>query len=92
MSCPRDRPTPTFGWGPRFRGRPGHVIVIFVQAAASQAVARTCLSLLKQRTTKLRALYSAESKAGGCPPAHPRRFRLASWSDRSGMTAANDQD
>jgi pimeloyl-ACP methyl ester carboxylesterase len=51
------------------------------------ATARCWRSLQKARSTTLRCLYAAGSKAGGRPPALPRRCRLRAWSAGSGMVA-----
>jgi hypothetical protein len=51
------------------------------------ATARCWRSWPKARSTVLRCLYAAASKAGGRPPLLPRRSRLRIWSEGSGIVA-----
>ena len=51
------------------------------------ATARCWRSLPMARSTVLRCLQAAGSKAGGRPPLLPRRRRLAAWPAGSGMVA-----
>lgn len=58
--------------------------IALVEPGGNRAVLR---SLAKARSTVLRSLQPTGSKAGGRPPALPRRSRLRTWSDGCGIVA-----